>query len=372
MSDEKRALTWPSAPPSEADYEAILAAVMETGRGRWFLHEYAQRNRHAETRGVLGAIQRIENLLRAQGGTAPEAMAHPAAAQIAEAIARARSMLGSVAEREAVRGFEQVARLLETAQVRLRAATTRLQDTAAALREEGGHTRICNDLDRQTRELETGLAQLDDTAGDVRILVGLLYDIETELTAPRQDVPPPAAAPATEPLAAIVEAAPPAGPQDPETAADNDDQAAPELAVEPQADVVPAVAPVIETPVAVEQAAIAVATAAETRIVETAIATPEIAAPAGADAPAGAVPSASAQHPSPEPARPVSGPADFLLEPLPDGGEDAAAEEPAVAPAPPAPAKAQPQRKQDLRIDNFDPLAPLRALSEEEKIALFS
>jgi len=30
-------------PLSEADYDLIEAAVMETGRGRWFLAEYARR-----------------------------------------------------------------------------------------------------------------------------------------------------------------------------------------------------------------------------------------------------------------------------------------------------------------------------------------
>lgn len=366
MSDEKRALTRPSAPPSEADYEAILAAVMETGRGRWFLHEYAQRNRHAETRGVLSAIQRIESLLRAQGGAALETVAHPAAAHIADAIDRARNMLGSGVDKGAAQNFEPVVRLLETVQVRLRGATTRLQDAAAALREEGGHTRICNDLDRQTRELDTGLAQLDDAAGDVRILVGLLHDIETELATPLHDVPPPAGPPAETPQSAIDETAPLV-----EIAAAADDMTTPEVAVAAEPDTT-----IARAPADMAQAAIA----AETPIADTTVAAPQIAdqpAPdtgdADTDAPAVAVVPVSLQPPSPEPSQPVSGPADFLLEPLPD--DDDAADFAEDAPPPPTPAvapKAQPQTKPDLRIDNFDPLAPLRALSDEEKIALFS
>ena len=41
-----------AAPSGEADYEAIREAFMETARGRWFLAEYAKRNRHADTRMV--------------------------------------------------------------------------------------------------------------------------------------------------------------------------------------------------------------------------------------------------------------------------------------------------------------------------------
>src|SRR6201994_5010143 len=51
--------------PSEADYEAIREAFMETSRGRWFLGEYAKRNRNADTRMVLDAVSRIEETLAA-------------------------------------------------------------------------------------------------------------------------------------------------------------------------------------------------------------------------------------------------------------------------------------------------------------------
>ncbi|MBK8007977.1 MAG: protein phosphatase CheZ [Rhizobiales bacterium] len=45
---------------SETDFEAIEAAVKETARGRWFLEEFAQRNRNADTKLVLDAIQRLQ------------------------------------------------------------------------------------------------------------------------------------------------------------------------------------------------------------------------------------------------------------------------------------------------------------------------
>src|SRR5437588_4494314 len=47
-------------PLSEADFDLIEAAVMETSRGRWFLAEYAKRNRHADTTMLLAAIERLE------------------------------------------------------------------------------------------------------------------------------------------------------------------------------------------------------------------------------------------------------------------------------------------------------------------------
>src|SRR4051795_10149252 len=52
--------------PGEEDYEAIREAFMETARGRWFLDEYARRNRNSDTRMVLDAVARIEETLAAQ------------------------------------------------------------------------------------------------------------------------------------------------------------------------------------------------------------------------------------------------------------------------------------------------------------------
>lgn len=51
------------SPPGipEEDYDAIEAAVMETARGRWFLMEFARRNRNADTSVLLDAIARLEN-----------------------------------------------------------------------------------------------------------------------------------------------------------------------------------------------------------------------------------------------------------------------------------------------------------------------
>lgn len=51
---------------SEADYDAIAAAVMETVRGRWFLAEFERRSRAEEMRQMLEAIARLEQTVRDQ------------------------------------------------------------------------------------------------------------------------------------------------------------------------------------------------------------------------------------------------------------------------------------------------------------------
>jgi hypothetical protein len=58
MTDEDTNVTF-----SDADYEAIEAAVLETARGRWFLQQFAKRNRNADTEVVLATLSRLEQTI---------------------------------------------------------------------------------------------------------------------------------------------------------------------------------------------------------------------------------------------------------------------------------------------------------------------
>jgi chemotaxis protein CheZ len=355
MSDEKRALTRHSAPPSEADYEAILAAVMETGRGRWFLHEFAQRNRHAETRGVLTAIERIESLLRAQAGDTALPV-HPAAKQIAAAIARAQDMLAASPDGDSAKVFDNVVQTLDSAQVRIRGVFTRLRDIALALREEGGHSRVCNDIDRQLRDLEMGCTHIEDVSGDIRILITLLKEIESLAEVPAAASETSATDTSRVPEALVVTpvAVPP----------------------QPQNDPVETGIMVSDTVSLDELEACAAefednapeTTAASVSPADTVAETVVPGSPPSADAAGTELPAHRSIAPD---ALIQSEPADFLLEPLPRT-EPQAPEPQSVDAAPPVNPKLTIVEKKPLQLESFDPLAPLRALSDEEKIALFS
>src|SRR6202795_5395438 len=94
MADEAFALSPISARaalPSEEDYDAIREAFMETSRGRWFLGEYAKRNRNADTSMVLDAVARIEETLAGQRQQQVED-------RLAEGLAIIRSALDEAAQ----------------------------------------------------------------------------------------------------------------------------------------------------------------------------------------------------------------------------------------------------------------------------------
>jgi hypothetical protein len=103
MSDQAPALHAPAPPPTDSDYDSILAAVMETARGRWFLHEYARRNRSAETGALLAAIGRIEALLEShddapEDAEQPTSLDVPAAEQLAATHDAMATILDSLIE----------------------------------------------------------------------------------------------------------------------------------------------------------------------------------------------------------------------------------------------------------------------------------
>jgi hypothetical protein len=96
----------PSAPsavaaeaPDELEYDAVYAAVTATGRGRWFLAQFASRNRNADTETLAAAIGRIEAAIRGEAlppSGEPEIMA---AADIAAAIERLQDIAFEFRER---------------------------------------------------------------------------------------------------------------------------------------------------------------------------------------------------------------------------------------------------------------------------------
>ena len=60
MAFTRAQLVNPNCHVTDSDYDAIESAIMESSRGRWFLAEYARRNRHANTQLLLSAINKVK------------------------------------------------------------------------------------------------------------------------------------------------------------------------------------------------------------------------------------------------------------------------------------------------------------------------
>src|SRR5260370_18610124 len=123
---------------------------METSRGRWFLGEYAKRNRNADTRMVLDAVARIEETLAAQRQPGPES-------GLAEALAAIRH---GVDEAAAVASAALEGLALEQHLAPVRKGARVIKEIAWRGREIGADGRICDLLDSQVGAIEAACGQI--------------------------------------------------------------------------------------------------------------------------------------------------------------------------------------------------------------------
>jgi len=152
--------------PSEEDYEAIREAFMETSRGRWFLTEYARRNRNADTEMVLDAVARIEETLAAQRQP-PQAPDRGA-----DVLAAVRSAVAQ-AEDGASMALDGMA--LEENLAPIRKGARIIKEISWRWREIGADPRICDLIDSQVSAIEAGC---DAVAGhDPRAALSAAFDL---------------------------------------------------------------------------------------------------------------------------------------------------------------------------------------------------
>jgi chemotaxis regulatin CheY-phosphate phosphatase CheZ len=190
----------PDGAPGMADYDAISAAVMATDRGRWFLAEYARRNRHADTAEVLAAIEHLAATARpvalADRNSAGDAGAaidrlRAELADMANAIARAKSEIASIRPDaaqggrilEATEQLDSVMRTTERATSDILAAAEQVQEVAWTMREQGMESEFCDRLDGYATAIYTACSFQDLTGQRTRKIIHVLRYLEARIEA---------------------------------------------------------------------------------------------------------------------------------------------------------------------------------------------
>ncbi|MBV9458043.1 MAG: hypothetical protein JO141_11090 [Bradyrhizobium sp.] len=187
--------------PSEEDYEAIREAFMETARGRWFLDEYAKRNRNSDTRMVLDAVARIEQTIAAQKQPPPPV--------VVDRLPQALVSIRSAVEKAQEAGFAAFTGLrLEEKLAPIRKGSRIIKEISWRWREIGADGRICDLIDSQVAAIEAACTQLAET--DPRVALRAAFEvIRNEIDAFRDAgaaaAPPVAEAPAPSPVPRTVE-----------------------------------------------------------------------------------------------------------------------------------------------------------------------
>ncbi|QHP69117.1 hypothetical protein EI171_18670 [Bradyrhizobium sp. LCT2] len=194
-----------AAEPNEQDYDAIREAFMETARGRWFLGEYAKRNRNADTSMVLDAVAKIEETLAAQRQPVVEDRLPEALVEIRRAIREAETI--------AIAAFDPAA--IEASLAPIPRGVRIIKEISWRWREIGADGRICDLIDSQLASIEAACGQVStlDPRTELKAAFDLLRDRVEQLDAdgdatPQATAVRSSAAPVQEAQPSVAEASP--------------------------------------------------------------------------------------------------------------------------------------------------------------------
>ena len=164
---------------------------METARGRWFLAEYARRNRNADTSMLLQALDRIEAATRGRSSVEPVDRIRFDLVEMSKAIARTKTEVAAMKPDadhqgkfgEASEELDSVVQQTEAATSDILACAERIQEMAWTLREQGLDPAVCDLLDAKATEVYTACSFQDLTGQRTRKVIGVLRYLEARINA---------------------------------------------------------------------------------------------------------------------------------------------------------------------------------------------
>ena len=178
-------------PITKAEYDAIEAAVMETARGRWFLGEFARRNRTADTNVLLEAIGRLEQAVATERSAQDLDRLRFDLMEMAKAISLTKTEIAAIRPVDhqqshlvaASETLDAITRTTEHATSDILESAEQIQEAAWTLREQGADAALCDELDRRATEIYTSCSFQDLTAQQMGKIVQTLRYLEGRIDA---------------------------------------------------------------------------------------------------------------------------------------------------------------------------------------------
>lgn len=176
---------------ADADYQALESALAQSARGRWFLAEYARRNRTADTGALLEAVSRLEAAVTRERPSAAVHRIRFDLVEMAEAIARTKADVAALRATDhldsasplgsATETLDTIVHTTEQATSEILDAAEYVQEAAWTLREGGADQRLCDDLDRRATAIYTACSFQDLTAQRSRKVIQTLRYLEARI-----------------------------------------------------------------------------------------------------------------------------------------------------------------------------------------------
>ena len=171
------------------EYGIIESAVMETARGRWFLREYARKNRQADTILILKAIEKLATRTQDLGHSIDTEHIRRELADMAQAIASTRNEIGSIRadiEQEiqpttASCELDSIVSATEKATSEILEAAEQVQETAWTMREQDIDEQACEKLDALATDIYTACSFQDLTGQRTDKVIKVLHYLEERI-----------------------------------------------------------------------------------------------------------------------------------------------------------------------------------------------
>lgn len=170
------------------DFNEVLAAVQETPRGRWFLNEFAARNRSADTGRILAELGRM----RGEAGHHRMDTLHRELADLSQTIVRTKQDIAEIKPSAAANSchilsatgeLDAIMTATESATTTILGAAEHLQELSAQMREQGLAPAFCDVLDNEANAILMACSFQDITGQRTSKVVNTLRYIEQRLNA---------------------------------------------------------------------------------------------------------------------------------------------------------------------------------------------
>ena len=176
---------------SASYYEELEAAVLQTPRGRWFLREFAARNRQADTLVTLKSIDRLLHAVKHEASLGPVEILRRELHEMSHAIAQTRREIAAIKPSDpshnrimaATEELDAIVTATERATGDILTAAERLQELAKTLREQGATERQCDEITALATNILVACSFQDLTGQRTTKVVNVLRYLEQRVNA---------------------------------------------------------------------------------------------------------------------------------------------------------------------------------------------
>lgn len=170
----------------EEEYQSILEAVMETPRGRWFIEEFQNRNRSADTNELLAAINTLKTAGDNDDASPTVSVLRRELQEMSATISQTRSAVASIKPEEAgdnrimaaTEELDAIVSATERATSEILTGAERIQEVTEKLRDEKADEDLCDEIESHATAIFMACSFQDITGQRTTRVVQVLKYLE--------------------------------------------------------------------------------------------------------------------------------------------------------------------------------------------------